>query len=135
MSNKHYTCPFSHIILNGRCGCKFSTKDCVAEKEFGSCLDIEYSSDCQLLYQQLRNNSNFVLNAHNQNKLSVAQQSKIKMGGLLSLQEVITNKDVDSIDDISTLIQLVYKKYSNFENIPFSELMPKISAFKFRRKF
>jgi hypothetical protein len=59
MSNKHYTCPFSHLILSGRCGCKFSAKDCIAEKEFGTCLNESASNDYQSLYQQLRNNSNF----------------------------------------------------------------------------
>jgi hypothetical protein len=134
MPSKHYTCPFSQLTLSGRCGCKFGAKDCIAEKEFGACLDDFYSSQCQSLYSYLRDNSNFVLNSHHQNNLSVGQQSKIKMGGLLALQEILNTEGNEQIDDISNLVKMVKEKYANFKNIPFSKLMPKIAKFKFRKK-
>jgi len=134
MHNKHYTCPFSHLILSGRCGCKFSTKDCVAEKEFGACLNHPASNDCQLLYHHLRDNSDFVLKTHHTNNLSVGQQSKIKMGGLLALQEIIMQDDNNSISNIFDLVVTTKSHYDGFENIPFSQLMPRIAKFKFRKK-
>ncbi|CAB9542335.1 hypothetical protein [uncultured Gammaproteobacteria bacterium] len=132
MSNKHYTCPFSHLILSGRCGCKFSAKDCIAEKEFGTCLNESASNDCQSLYQQLRNNSNFALKSHHQSNLSIGQQAKIKMGGLLALQEIIQQSSTDNIDDITALVNTIKYQYGNFEKLPFSKLMPRIAKFKFR---
>ncbi|CAC9609391.1 hypothetical protein [uncultured Gammaproteobacteria bacterium] len=132
MSNKHYTCPFSHLILSGRCGCKFSAKDCIAEKEFGTCLNESASNDCQSLYQQLRNNSNFALKSHHQSNLSIGQQAKIKMGGLLALQEIIQQSSTDNIDDITALVNTIKYQYGSFEKLPFSKLMPRIAKFKFR---
>ncbi len=134
MPNEHYICPFSHLILSGRCACEFSAKDCVAEKEFGACLNHAHSEQCQSLYTQLRNNSDFVLVTHHQNNLSVGQQSKIKMGGLLALQELLGTDNGDKIDDISTLVGKIATQYTDFDHIPFSKLMPRIAKFKFRRK-
>ncbi len=134
MSINHYTCPFSHLILSGRCGCQHGAKDCIAEKEFGVCLDECASTDCQLLYRHLRSNSDFALKVHHQSSLSVGQQSKIKMGGLLALQEILTHSNKQGIDNIVTLVALTKQTYNGFEKIPFSKLMPKISQFKFRKK-
>lgn len=134
MNKKHYPCVFSHLILSGRCGCQFSEKDCIAEKEFVTCGDKNAAGNCQSLYQHLRNNSDFVLNIHHQNNLSVGQQSRIKMGGLLALQSIIEDKSQDKIDDIYNLVKRVEQEYSNFADIPFSKLMPKIAQFKFRKK-
>ncbi|MBE8190284.1 MAG: hypothetical protein HAW58_05425, partial [Candidatus Thioglobus sp.] len=89
MKNQHYTCPFSQLLLSGKCSCDKASKDCVAEKEFGTCINQAASNDCQNLYQQLRDNSDFVLKSHHQANLSVGQQTKIKMGGLLALQGII----------------------------------------------
>ena len=134
MTQEHFTCPFSHLILSGRCDCQFAAKDCVAEKEFGSCLNQDASNLCQSIYYSLRDNSNFVLKTHNINNLSVGQQSKVKMGGLLALQELMGIENGDRIDDIAILTSQISAAYPNLENIPFSELMPRISKFKFRRK-
>ncbi len=132
INERHYTCPFSHLILSGRCGCQLSSKDCVAEKEFGTCLDNLASKNCQSLYHQLRTNSDFVLKSHHQSKLSVGQQLKIKMGGLLALQTLVTESFTDNIDNIVVLVEQVKTTYGDFEKIPFSQLMPKIAKFKFR---
>ncbi|CAC9543309.1 hypothetical protein CRYPA_884 [uncultured Candidatus Thioglobus sp.] len=134
MVQAHFTCPFSHLILSGRCGCQFGAKDCVAEKEFGACQDHETSSLCQTIYQNLRENSNFVLKTHNTNNLSVGQQSKIKMGGLLALQEVMGVDNGDKIDDIANLANKIKLTYPDLSDMPFSDLMPRIAKFKFRRK-
>ncbi len=134
MNNEHYTCPFSHLILSGKCACAFSAKDCVAEKEFGTCLNQAASNDCQSLYQHLRDNSDFVLKSHHQSNLSVGQQSKIKMGGLLALQDIIKQSSSQGIDDITQLVGQVKKRYGSFEDIAFSELMPTIAKFTFRTR-
>lgn len=132
MPNKHHTCSFSPLILSARCGCKFSAKDCVAEKEFGTCLNENAANNCQELYHQLRENSDFLLKSHHQLSLSMGQQSKIKMGGLLALQEIITHSSLNSIHNITNLVGAVKKEYDGFDHIPFSQLMPKIAKFKFR---
>lgn len=134
MAQEHFTCPFSHLILSGRCGCQFGAKDCVAEKEFGSCLDNSASDLCQSIYYHLRDNSDFVLKSHNINNLPVGQQSKIKMGGMLALQEILGVDNGDKIDDISHLSKKISAAYPDLKDIPFSKLMPRIAKFTFRKK-
>ncbi len=134
MPNKHYACCFSHLILSARCGCEFSVKDCLAEKEFGTCVNQNAANRCQSLYHQLRERSNFVLKSHHQSNLSVGQQSKIKMGGLLALQEIVMHSSTNSISDITSLVDAIKQSYGSFEKIPFSQLMPKIAKFKFRTR-
>lgn len=134
MSNQHYTCPFSHLILSGRCGCEFAAKDCLAEKEFGTCIKQIASNNCQSLYRHLRENSNFALKSHHQSNLSVGQQAKIKMGGLLALQEIIHHSSQENIADIAVLVDAIKGEYGEFDKLPFSKLMPKISQFKFRKR-
>lgn len=134
MSTPHHTCAYSHLILSGRCACQYSAKDCVAEKEFGACLKESAANDCESLYQNLRKNSDFALNTHHQSNLSVGQQAKIKMGGLLALQEKIDQGTQPNINDIFELVQKIKKRYKSFANLPFSVLMPKIAKFKFRKK-
>lgn len=134
MAYEHFTCPFSHLILSGRCGCKFAAKDCVAEKEFGSCLNHDSSDSCQSIYYHLRDNSDFVLKTHNVNNLSVGQQSKIKMGGLLALQELMGVDNGDKINDITSLVDKINVHYPDLSLIPFSKLMPRIAKFNFRKK-
>lgn len=132
MLNKHHTCPFSHLLLSARCGCQFFVKDCLAEKEFGACLNQCFSNNCQSLYLHIRNQSNFILNAHHQLALSVGQQSKIKMGGLLAIQEIIFQSSEKNIENIAALVDKTKSKYGDFDALPFSKLIPKISQFKFR---
>ncbi len=102
------------------------------KKNFGVCLNKTASIDCQSIYCNLRDNSDFVLNSHNQRSLSVGQQSKIKMGGLLALQDILQQSSNEKISNIFKLVQTIKKEYKAFENIPFSKIMPKISKFKFR---
>ena len=134
MAHEHFTCPFSHLILSGRCGCQFAAKDCVAEKEFGSCSNHNASDACQAIYYHLRDNSDFVLKTHHVNNLSVGQQSKIKMGGLLALQELMGVDNGDKINDIKDLVSKINMNYPDLALIPFSKLMPRIAKFKFRKK-
>ena len=89
---------------------------------------------CQSLYNQLKDNSQFAIDAIGQNRLSVGQQAKIKMGGLLALQEILRDQPDSSIADINDLVLEVEKHYQDFSNIPFSQLMPAIAKFKFRIK-
>lgn len=130
----HYTCPFSHLILSSRCSCQFSSKDCIAEKEFGTCTNDKSSSECQNLYQHLRENSSFVLKSHNQPNLFAGQQSKLKMGALISLQESTTSLSSKNVNDIFDLVKKIKDEYGDFGNINYSKLMPAIAKFKFRQK-
>ena len=134
MPGQHYTCVFSHLILSGRCACQMSAKDCFAEKEFGACMDETGAQRCQSLYNQLKDNSHFAIDAIGQSRLSVGQQAKIKMGGLLALQEILHQQPNASIADINNLVLEIKAHYQDFSKIPFSQLMPVIAKFKFRIK-
>ena len=133
-SINHFTCPFEHIILRGRSHCSQSSKDCVAEKEFGACLNKQASDNCQALYLEIRKNSNFLLKNHTGDALSVGQQNKIKMGGLIAINEIINEETTEEVSDIFQLLHQVREEYRKFSDLPFNIILPKISKYKYRQR-
>jgi len=133
-SINHFTCPFEHIILRGRSHCSQSSKDCVAEKEFGACLNKQASDNCQALYLEIRKNSNFLLKNHTGDALSVGQQNKIKMGSLIAINEIINEETTEEVSDIFKLLQKVTEEYRKFSDLPFNIILPKISKYKYRQR-
>jgi len=133
-SINHFTCPFEHIILRGRSHCSQSSKDCVAEKEFGACLNKQASDNCQAFYLEIRKNSNFLLKNHTGDALSVGQQNKIKMGGLIAINEIINEETTEEVSDIFQLLHQVREEYRNFSDLPFNIILPKISKYKYRQR-
>ena len=133
-SINHFTCPFEHIILRGKSHCSQSSKDCVAEKEFGACLNIKASDNCQALYLEIRKNSKFLLNNHTGDALSVGQQNKIKMGGLIAINEIINEETTEEVSDIFQLLHQVREEYRKFSDLPFNIILPKISKYKYRQR-
>jgi hypothetical protein len=132
MNKNNFSCVYAHLIQSLKCGCHHARKNCIAEKEFGVCHEQKSSVKCQALYQILKTNSQFALHIHNHQELSVGQKNKIKLGGLLALQNLVDG-DVIRIEDIDTLVKTIEKKWDSFEKLPFVELMPKITSFKFRQ--
>lgn len=129
---QNYTCAFASTILSGRCKCEFGVKNCIAEKEFAACLNIDSSKKCEKLYNFLHKNSEFAIGSIGQNTLTVSQQNKIKIGGLKGLNELIfKNTDVKNVD---SLRDALLRKYQSFENIPLKTIIPKIANFKIRQK-
>lgn len=129
----YYICPHTHLLHSGRCACRYATKYCVAEKEFAACLNKQASTDCINLYQALREQSGFAIDAVGEKDLPTAKQNKIKMGGLLALQKIIFADDSNNIADINYLVSHTKYKYPNFNYLPFAKLMPSIHNFKFRQ--
>ncbi len=131
--NSSFTCPYTYLIQSTRCACHYASCYCIAEKEWTSCVNKNASCDCINLYQNLRINSKFILHSHNQKELSIGQQNKVKMGGLLALQNLISGVRNVRVADINLLVSAVKKRYGNFEKLPFLKIIPTISAFKFRK--
>ena len=97
-------------------------------------LNKKASDNCQALYLEIRKNSNFLLKNHNGDALSVGQQNKIKMGGLIAINEIINEETVEEISDIFILLQQVQEEYENYSNLPFNIILPKISKYKYRQR-
>jgi len=106
----------------------------VAEKEFGACLNKQASDNCQALYLEIRKNSNFLLKNHTGDALSVGQQNKIKMGGLIAINEIINEETTEEVSDIFQLLHQVREEYRKFSDLPFNIILPKISKYKYRQR-
>jgi hypothetical protein len=128
---QHYTCSFSNALLSGRCGCSQAAKDCVAEKEFAACLDENNAKKCNKIYDYLRKNSEFATGSVLQNNLTVAQQNKIRIGGIKALNALLF--DTENVDDISYVVDTLLKKYSDITHIPLQNILPKITTFNIRK--
>jgi len=124
-----FSCPYAHIIQSSRCHCEFSIRSCIAEKEFNVCLNSNASKNCNKLYLILKDNSKFIIHNHTNQSLSVSQKNKIKMGGLLALQEFYQEGD---LNNIYQLVQIINTKSKQFTNLPLDNVITKIANFKFR---
>lgn len=133
MNNINFSCVYAHLIQSLKCDCPHARKNCIAEKEFGVCAEQKSSLKCQALYQSIKEKSHFALHTHTNQELSVGQKNKIKLGGLLALQTLLDEKKI-KIENVDTLVKAIEIKWGGFETLPFSQLMPKISSFKFRQQ-
>ncbi len=133
MKKDNFSCVYAHLIQSLKCDCHHARKNCIAEKEFGVCSEKEASLKCQSLYHEIKKKSQFALHIHTNQELSVGQKNKIKLGGLLALQSLIDEKVV-KIENIDKLVKMIEQKWQSFESLPFTQLMPQISSFKFRQK-
>ena len=129
----NFICPYAHLIQSTRCACHYASRYCIAEKEWTSCLNKNASCDCVNLYQNLSANSKFIFHSHHQKVLSIGQQNKVKMGGLLALQDLISGIKNARVADINLLVSAVKKRYGDFEKLPFLKIIPTISTFQFRK--
>ena len=92
------------------------------------------SDNCQALYLEIRKSSNFLLKNHSGKALSVGQQNRIKMGGLIAINEIINHETTEEVSDIFELLQQVKEEYKNYSNLPFNIILPKISRYKYQQR-
>jgi hypothetical protein len=127
---QNFTCAFSNAIMSSRASCEFSAKNCLAEKEFGACNSESSSKKCSALYDYLRANSGFAIGGILQNNLTVAQQNKIRIGGIKALNNLVFGSE--KVENINDLVAKLLTKYQQVENIPMQDIIPQIAKFKIR---
>lgn len=110
-----------------------------------ACASEAGSERCKQFYQQLKQVGLPAFDAEDDLlKTPASVYSKIQFGGLLALSKIVftdtANEDSQEgventrVDNIFQLLELVEARYEVLSNIPYSELVDNMTAFKIKRK-
>lgn len=98
-----------------------------------TCLQADqYIASCYELVELFREKSRFVLGiSHQDEELTHQQLMKIRCGGLLGMQRLLS--ETDTPPDVRQMIQLAEQAYGDVGEFPFSEIVRDIKAFSHRK--
>jgi hypothetical protein len=130
---KKTLCPFSKPIIGNWCQCKYANMDerCAGKM---TCLEAEqYISGCYELVDAFKEKSRFILGlSQNDNELTHMQLMKIRCGGLIGMQRVLSG--ASEIPDVLDIKNQAQQQYGDVLNFPFSEIVRDIKIFTHRTK-
>jgi len=90
---------------------------------------------CSQLISMLRKNARFALRCLDVDQaLGHAQEIKVQNGGLLGLQSQVECRQVEVVEDIDTLVTMANDRFGGLENLPYSQLMRRITSYQMRRR-
>lgn len=130
-------CSFEKAILSSRCACTKSQRLHIAEREGITCTSADIHPFCVTLLKQLCENAQFALKLkYSSQSLPHAKAMKVQCGGLLGLQAILQgeSKDMQNVQDISTLILQAVATFGQFERLPYQEIIKFISVYQVRAK-
>ncbi|MHB1290890.1 MAG: hypothetical protein ACYCY5_01685 [Sulfuricella sp.] len=130
-------CPFEKAILICRCSCREAQRVNIAERDTVNCRDAQAQGDCSLLVGMLRQNAAFALKlTHADAVLPHAKYVKVQCGGLLGLQAVLQPEQAGEarVEDIRGLVLEAQERFSDLQELPYSEIVRGIAGFEFRRR-
>lgn len=130
---KKTLCPFSKPIIGRWCQCQHANLDerCAGKM---TCLQAhDYLEGCYQLVDIFKENSRFVLGlTPQQQELTHQQLMKIRCGGLLGMQRLLSTQD--DIPDVLEMISLAQQSYGELTSFPFNEVVRDIKEFTHRKK-
>ena len=133
MKNNFELCPFSIPILGKWCQCQYAK---LADRCSGkmSCTRFDdLKKSCVTLDEAFKINTRFILSVINTTEeLTHAQLMKIRCGGLIGMQRILT-KDSNNIINIRETIDKVISDYGSIEKFPFDKIVQDIKTFKHRK--
>ncbi|MCO5098092.1 MAG: hypothetical protein M9884_11595 [Rhodocyclaceae bacterium] len=128
-----HPCAFEKALLAGCCACSLAQRRHIAEREAVACLDAVARASCVLLLQLLRRNAAFTLHlSRADEQLTHAQEMKVQCGGLAGLQRVLSGSE--EVEDVSRLVQSARQAQGGLEDLPYSEIVQSVAAYRTRRR-
>jgi hypothetical protein len=134
--NPNY-CVFEKGILTTQARCQYCQKILIAEREAANCIDSAAQNICGRFLGVMREQARFSLKLRNaQQSLGHAKAIKVQIGGLRGLYQAIhPSQDIPvPIPEIAGLIELALEKYGSLETLPFSIIVPQLSAYEGRKR-
>ncbi len=128
-------CVFEKSINSRQTGCRRSHRFCLADREGISCTDNNCQSMCQQFLDHLRNKALFSLKLTRVlGPLPHAKEMRVQTGGILGLQELMTEQSRPVKPDINLLLENAVQKFNGIEALPFDELMRAVNQYQGRSK-
>lgn len=131
---KKTLCPFSKPIIGNWCKCQYANLDerCAGKM---TCLKSgQYLAGCYDLVYVLKEQSRFILGiSQPEQELTHMQLMKIRCGGLIGMQRVISGQ-LDSPPDVLNVMHQAEIMYGDVLAFPFNEVVRDIKEFSHRKK-
>lgn len=126
-------CVFERALLARHAVCHHALRRQIAERESVACGQPQAEVVCAKLSALLRENSAFALGVTGTRRiLPHAMVMKIQCGGLEGLRALLD--PTVEVPDVPRLAELARERYGEFAELPFSELMQSVAAWKTRRR-
>lgn len=132
-------CAYEKAVLTNKCGCSQSEKFCIAEREGVHCNSDTGQQRCLGFLDTLRKQARFALGNVQQDQNSRLPHGKairVQVGGMRGLFAILyPGEEIpECIPDIDGLLQVAGERYGNLDALPFSDIMPGISAYEVKRR-
>ncbi len=128
-------CPFGSTLVTETCHCVHA--DQVVRRGGAEIIcqnEVAYVR-CTELFQQLKNVA--LPEFEVEDDLTTMPHSvlqKIQFGGLLGLQQLITQQPTDTVADIAGLLNELETKFGTLDDLPYIELISTITEYKLKRR-
>jgi len=122
-------CAFEKSVLINQCNCSKAERFCIAEREGVHCLSEEGQARCLDALSILRDHATFALRELTEGKLPHGKAMRVQIGGMRGLNKLL-NGDDTQVPDIDAILQAAIQRWGSLEQLPFSEIMPSIAAYK-----
>jgi hypothetical protein len=122
-------CAFEKSVLINQCNCSKAERFCIAEREGVHCLSEEGQARCLDALSILRDHATFALRKLTEGKLPHGKAMRVQIGGMRGLNKLL-NGDDTQVPDVDAILQAGIQRWGSLEQLPFSEIMPSIAAYK-----
>ena len=122
-------CAFEKSALINQCNCSKSERFCIAEREGVHCLSVEGQARCLDALSILRDHATFALRELTEGKLPHGKAMRVQIGGMRGLNKLLNGEDTQ-VPDVDAILQAAIQRWGSLEQLPFSEIMPSIAAYK-----
>ncbi len=130
-------CLFEKCLFAGYAGCAQADRFNLAEREGIHCKSDSAQARCGEFLDLLRQHSRFILKTSDTcEALSHAQALRLQVGGIRGVAQVMTDHAPQSVttENIHALLNEATERYNALDQLPFSEIMQQVAAFKGRRR-
>ena len=126
-------CVFERALLTRHAVCELAVSHQIAERESIACTEVAAHAACAQMSELLREKSGFALGlTATRCILPHAMVMKIQCGGLDGLRALLD--PVASTPDVRRLVRLAAERYGDPGELPFSEIVQGVAAWKARRR-
>lgn len=126
-------CLFEKSVLINQCHCSQAERFCIAEREGVHCRSDEAQARCAEALSLLRDHARFALRTSDDKAiLPHGKAMRIQVGGMRGIRALLQPDAPDplSVPDVSGILLQAIQRFGNLESVPFSEVMPSISAYQ-----
>lgn len=128
-------CAFEKGILSLKCKCEYQHMFRLADRHGVACQDAVMQQKCSGFLDHLRKQTRFVFKIPIDGQLPHNKEIKVQAGGMLGMQKLLLeNNQGEVVENIAGLLRRAIELYGDLDNIPYTRVMPDVTAYQVRQK-